>query len=103
MRFSRPMTMRRLLALPVRFYRLAISPMMAPRCRFLPTCSEYAIVALERHGALRGGWLALKRIGRCHRWNPGGIDEVPEVSGRPARLTCGCCARTDRRSILLDE
>ncbi|MCO5099477.1 MAG: membrane protein insertion efficiency factor YidD [Burkholderiaceae bacterium] len=61
----------------IRFYRAAISPFLAPRCRFLPTCSDYAVQAIERHGALRGGWLALRRVARCHPLNPGGIDEVP--------------------------
>ena len=65
-----------LLAL-VRFYRAAVSPWLAPRCRFLPTCSEYALEAVERHGALRGGALALRRIARCHPWGASGIDEVP--------------------------
>lgn len=97
------MAMRKLLTLFVRFYRLAISPMMAPRCRFLPTCSEYAIEAIELHGARRGGWLALRRLSRCHRWHPGGIDEVPPVFGRPARLTCACDAHAGRRDALLDD
>ena len=61
----------------VRFYRYAISPMLGRNCRFHPTCSEYAIEALERHGALRGGWMAAKRVGRCHPYNPGGYDPVP--------------------------
>ena len=61
----------------VRFYRYAISPMLGRNCRFHPTCSEYAIEALERHGALRGGWMAVKRVGRCHPCNPGGYDPVP--------------------------
>ena len=61
----------------VRFYRYAISPMLGRNCRFYPTCSEYAIEALERHGALRGGWMAVKRVGRCHPFNPGGYDPVP--------------------------
>ena len=61
----------------LRFYRYAISPMLGRNCRFHPTCSEYAIEALERHGALRGGWLAAKRVGRCHPFNPGGYDPVP--------------------------
>ncbi|MFA7504210.1 MAG: membrane protein insertion efficiency factor YidD [Burkholderiaceae bacterium] len=95
--------MRKLLILPVRFYRLAISPMMAPRCRFLPTCSDYAIEAIERHGARRGGWLALRRLSRCHRWHPGGIDEVPATLGRPARMTCTCDAHGTRRGALLDD
>jgi uncharacterized protein len=49
----------------------------APRCRFLPTCSTYAVDAVRTHGALRGSWLAIRRVGRCHPWNPGGIDPVP--------------------------
>lgn len=61
----------------VRFYRYAISPMLGRNCRFHPTCSEYAIEALERHGALRGGWMAAKRVGRCHPFNSGGYDPVP--------------------------
>ena len=61
----------------VRFYRYAISPMLGRNGRFHPTCSEYAIEALERHGALRGGWMAAKRVGRCHPFNPGGYDPVP--------------------------
>jgi putative membrane protein insertion efficiency factor len=61
----------------VRGYQLAISPMLPPSCRFHPTCSCYAIEALQRHGALRGGWLALRRISRCHPWHPGGHDPVP--------------------------
>ena len=61
----------------VRFYRYAISPMLGRNCRFHPTCSEYAIEAVQRHGALRGGWLAAKRVGRCHPFHPGGYDPVP--------------------------
>ena len=61
----------------LRFYRYAISPMLGRNCRFYPTCSEYAIEAVERHGALRGGLLAAKRVGRCHPFNPGGYDPVP--------------------------
>jgi putative membrane protein insertion efficiency factor len=61
----------------VRGYQLAISPLLPPSCRFYPTCSCYAIEALQRHGALKGGWLALRRIARCHPWHPGGHDPVP--------------------------
>lgn len=61
----------------VRAYQLAISPLLPPSCRFHPSCSCYAIEALQRHGAVRGGWLAIRRIGRCHPWNPGGHDPVP--------------------------
>jgi putative membrane protein insertion efficiency factor len=63
---------------PVHLYRYAISPMMPPRCRFLPTCSEYALESLRRHGPLAGGWLAVARVCRCHPFNPGGIDPVPD-------------------------
>ena len=69
--------MKVLLIAPLRFYRYAISPLLGRNCRFYPTCSEYAIEAVERHGALRGGLLAAKRVGRCHPFNPGGYDPVP--------------------------
>ena len=69
--------MKVLLIAPLRFYRYAISPMLGRNCRFYPTCSEYAIEAVERHGALRGGLLAAKRVGRCHPFNRGGYDPVP--------------------------
>jgi hypothetical protein len=61
----------------VRFYQLAISPYFPPRCRYQPTCSAYSIEALQKHGAMKGGWLALKRIGRCHPWGGTGYDPVP--------------------------
>lgn len=67
----------RLLALPVRAYRLLLSPWLGHACRYQPTCSAYALEALERHGALRGGWLAARRIGRCHPWGGAGYDPVP--------------------------
>ena len=69
---------RRLLAGLVRIYQLTLSPLLGPRCRFHPGCSSYAIEALQRHGAIRGGWLALRRIARCHPLNEGGLDPVPE-------------------------
>ncbi|MFD1245303.1 membrane protein insertion efficiency factor YidD [Paralysiella testudinis] len=69
--------MQRLLLLLVRFYQYAISPMLPPRCRYTPTCSQYAVEALQKHGALKGGWLAAKRIGRCHPWGGSGHDPVP--------------------------
>ncbi len=59
------------------FYRKAISPWMPPSCRFHPTCSHYAYEAIEKHGFLKGSWLGLKRISRCHPFNPGGYDPVP--------------------------
>jgi len=61
----------------IRAYQLAISPMLGNRCRFFPSCSEYAMEALEKHGPLRGLWLGLRRVGRCHPWHPGGYDPVP--------------------------
>ena len=69
--------MKTLLIALLRFYRYAISPMLGRNCRFHPTCSEYAIEAVQRYGALRGGWLAARRVGRCHPFNPGGYDPVP--------------------------
>lgn len=69
--------MRKLAMLAIRGYQVLISPLLPPSCRFHPTCSSYALTAIERYGVLRGGWLALRRIGRCHPWNPGGYDPVP--------------------------
>ncbi|HEX5788001.1 MAG TPA: membrane protein insertion efficiency factor YidD [Woeseiaceae bacterium] len=62
----------------VRGYRYAVSPLFAGRCRYTPTCSEYALAALEAHGAFRGGALALRRIARCHPWGGAGYDPVPD-------------------------
>jgi uncharacterized protein len=61
----------------IRAYQLLLSPLMAPACRFHPSCSNYAMQAIESHGPLRGTKLALGRLARCHPWNPGGVDEVP--------------------------
>lgn len=58
-------------------YQHLISPMTPPTCRFYPSCSQYAVIAIRRHGALKGSWLAVRRVGRCHPWNPGGVDDVP--------------------------
>jgi uncharacterized protein len=69
--------MRHVLKILIRGYQLAISPLLGPRCRFFPSCSQYASEAIETHGALRGTWLAMKRISRCHPWNEGGFDPVP--------------------------
>ena len=63
--------------LPIRIYRRVISPALPRRCRFYPTCSAYAIEAIERHGPIKGGWLAVRRILRCHPFHPGGYDPVP--------------------------
>ena len=61
----------------IRFYQLFISPALGPRCRYLPTCSDYALEAIELHGPIAGSWLAIKRIARCHPWGSSGFDPVP--------------------------
>ena len=66
----------KVLVAPIRFYRLFISPLFPPACRFEPTCSRYTEQAIERYGLFRGSWLGMKRIARCHPWNPGGYDPV---------------------------
>jgi putative membrane protein insertion efficiency factor len=68
---------RQLLILMVRGYQVTLSPLLPAACRYYPSCSAYAIEALERHGAWRGSWLALRRIGRCHPFHSGGYDPVP--------------------------
>lgn len=67
----------RLLAAVIGFYRRFVSPLFGRHCRFEPTCSTYALEAVRTHGAARGGWMALRRIARCHPFNPGGVDRVP--------------------------
>jgi putative membrane protein insertion efficiency factor len=69
--------MRYVLKFLIRGYQLAISPFLGPRCRFYPSCSHYAIEAIETHGARQGCWLTMKRISRCHPWHEGGFDPVP--------------------------
>jgi len=69
--------MKRLFKAAIRLYQYGVSPFIPARCRFLPTCSAYAIEAIETHGACRGGWLALQRIARCHPWGGSGLDPVP--------------------------
>ena len=85
--------MRRVLIGLVKGYRLLISPMLPPSCRFYPTCSEYAVEALSQHGALKGGWLTLRRLGRCHPFCAGGIDPVPGTSS--GRSCYRCNAESD--------
>ncbi len=69
--------MRTILLAMLKGYRYAISPLLGNNCRFVPSCSEYACEAIERHGSGRGGWLAIRRLGRCHPWCDGGHDPVP--------------------------
>jgi putative membrane protein insertion efficiency factor len=72
--------MRALLIALIRVYQLFVSPLLGNHCRFYPSCSQYAREAIEQHGALCGGWLAIRRLLRCHPWHPGGVDPVPEPS-----------------------
>ena len=69
--------MSRLLILCIRFYQIFISPLKLPTCRFYPTCSAYAIEAIQKKGPVKGTWLAIKRIAKCHPFHPGGYDPVP--------------------------
>ncbi len=79
--FAQPSLLRRAVRLPfvaaIRVYQRVISPWTASSCRYYPSCSQYALVAIQRHGVIRGGWLALRRLGRCHPWTAGGVDHVP--------------------------
>ena len=74
-------------------YRMFISPLLGPRCRFYPSCSAYALEAITVHGAARGGWLAVRRLGRCHPFHPGGLDPVP-----PARQGPAAASTADQRA-----
>jgi hypothetical protein len=78
--------MTRLLMAVVRGYARFLSPLLGPRCRFAPTCSAYALGALAEHGAARGGWLALRRLARCHPFHPGGHDPVPPARSSSATM-----------------
>ncbi len=75
--------MRHLLLALIRAYQWVLSPILGSNCRFHPSCSEYARQAVQRHGALRGTWLAVRRLGKCHPWHPGGVDHVPETCSHP--------------------
>jgi putative membrane protein insertion efficiency factor len=82
----------------IHLYRLLVSPVLGPCCRFAPSCSAYALEAVERHGALRGGWLALRRLLRCHPWAAWGYDPVPPVNPPPVNPPPGS-DRPRRRSL----
>jgi putative membrane protein insertion efficiency factor len=77
----------RVASLPILAYRYGISPVIGPRCRFFPTCSEYGLQALRRFGAVRGSWLIAARLARCHPWHPGGVEPLPDSfdDASPAR------------------
>ncbi|MCC3379744.1 membrane protein insertion efficiency factor YidD [Paenibacillus farraposensis] len=79
-------TTRRVVQAPIKFYRSYISPLKSATCRFYPTCSAYALEAVEVHGALKGSWLAAKRIAKCHPFHPGGVDLVPPAQERGQKL-----------------
>jgi hypothetical protein len=79
----------------IRIYQLVISPLLGPRCRFYPSCSRYTARALAEHGALRGSWLGLRRIGRCHPFHPGGFDPVPPAGGQG----CACGSEHEGSAI----
>lgn len=72
----------KLISIIIKGYQIVVSPLLGPRCRFAPTCSQYALESFEKHGLMRGLALSVKRIGKCHPFHAGGIDEVPEISER---------------------
>jgi uncharacterized protein len=75
--------MRAAVALLIRVYQWTVSPLLGPRCRFYPSCSQYALEAVVRFGVLKGSWLAVLRLGRCHPWHAGGFDPVPSAPPHP--------------------
>jgi putative membrane protein insertion efficiency factor len=83
--------MKPLAILAIRIYQVTLSPLLGPTCRFEPSCSRYAIACIEHHGVVRGLWLSMKRIARCHPWNPGGFDPppLPPDAGEPNAHVAG--------------
>lgn len=93
-----------ILKFPIRAYQYLISPLLGSNCRFYPSCSHYALEAIETHGPLKGSWLGLKRILRCHPFSEGGIDPVPEVDGtrsesgrEDSKARTGCCDHSNHK------
>ncbi|MDO6441771.1 MULTISPECIES: membrane protein insertion efficiency factor YidD [unclassified Marinobacter] len=91
--------MRNLLLLPIRFYQYAVSPLMASHCRHYPTCSQYAVEAISHHGSLKGLYLSVKRLLRCHPWAEGGYDPVPGTLQSGPEDVIKCCSQADHSSI----
>lgn len=90
--------MKRVLLAAIRAYQFLLSPWVGGSCRFWPTCSEYAREAIDRHGALRGGWMTIARLARCHPYGAGGVDPVPE------RFRWRCwCGRTEAHAPTTNE
>ena len=89
--------MRRSIISIIRGYQYLISPLLGQHCRFYPTCSSYAQQAVQRHGVIRGGWLAIKRLSRCHPWHAGGDDPVPDLNDAED-ISDGFCRRKKCRS-----
>lgn len=85
----------RIVALPLLAYRYGVSPLLGPRCRFHPSCSVYGLEALGRFGAIGGLWLTLRRVTRCHPWNPGGVDPVPDTLDTRSRYLGRVLRRRD--------
>jgi len=85
--------------LPIHFYRYVISPMIGPRCRHLPTCSQYALEAIDSNGAWKGGWLTLSRLVRCHPWGTDGFDPVPDLRGESHPFAPWRYGRWTRRQV----
>jgi uncharacterized protein len=91
---ERPSPAARLLMLLLTGYRTFISPLLGPRCRFYPSCSAYALEAVQVHGALRGSWLAARRLSRCHPFHAGGLDPVPARAAKPRPGTAAAAHTT---------
>ena len=86
--------MKNALVMLLRAYQYGVSPFFGPKCRFFPTCSNYAVEALQTHGALTGSTLAIKRLCKCHPWHPGGFDPVPGNSLKPSSAAIDGCSHS---------
>ena len=89
--------MTKMLLVVIRLYQLFVSPLLGPRCRFTPSCSNYAVEAVTAHGAFAGSWLALRRLLRCHPWGGAGYDPVPACGCAPGALRCDSIDTTSSR------